>query len=718
MNKLFLAFIFFLLPFYTYAQQGQNLSEEGAIEVVRAHFFNKNYTPGLDSGENFLKQFPESTELHAWYIANLALSEKEEKAIKLAEDLYQKYPKDSWALFALVRALSAHDDRGGEAMDLMDKMVSMNPNNEYFHWLKAATISNQEGTETSVAYLDKVIDEFPDSKALRSLWAGGLLASNYRAQDDNQKALFKKGLEILEELRNQDPEWIDAYYRPAFYLQFSGDSEQAYELIKKATELTSSYSIHSLYWRLLMQNDDLSRDEKKEIFEADLESITDEVSISVEMLYGIANKYGQFGDEEKQYEYEEKILQEYPDDVYAEWVYVSRYRAFLSEHREEIFEEKKAELIEEYQQLLWDFINKPNHIRKSLLGDAYRQLFFQLRSSEEVNPEIFLEVVNGMVEYEGINVHITHGYGPVALAEKTNYYERAKEIAREGVVLAEEKINGQNERGVYETEEEYLKGMGRYKGNIYSALGWVFFNEGKLDSAQKHLSMAYSLHSEDVNILYRLGQIYEKKEELSKAENHYQAGVKISGTGENPNEEALKNLYLKMNGDVERFEDYLAAVKKVGEGNRKEELLSEIIENPELLPEFKLNDLANAEFNSNKLTGKITVINFWGLWCGPCVKEMPDIQKLHEKFESNPNVEVITINNDPDIDKVREWMIENEYTFKVLRDNGYLSKQEVYVFPTTWFTNKNSEISFVHEGYTENLVEEFSWRINYLSPKD
>ena len=32
-------------------------------------------------------------------------------------------------------------------------------------------------------------------------------------------------------------------------------------------------------------------------------------------------------------------------------------------------------------------------------------------------------------------------------------------------------------------------------------------------------------------------------------------------------------------------------------------------------------------------TGKITVINFWGTWCGPCVKELPDFDKIAKEFD-------------------------------------------------------------------------------------
>jgi thiol-disulfide isomerase/thioredoxin len=32
------------------------------------------------------------------------------------------------------------------------------------------------------------------------------------------------------------------------------------------------------------------------------------------------------------------------------------------------------------------------------------------------------------------------------------------------------------------------------------------------------------------------------------------------------------------------------------------------------------------------LRGQIVLLDFWGSWCGPCIREAPELIKLHEKF--------------------------------------------------------------------------------------
>lgn len=49
---------------------------------------------------------------------------------------------------------------------------------------------------------------------------------------------------------------------------------------------------------------------------------------------------------------------------------------------------------------------------------------------------------------------------------------------------------------------------------------------------------------------------------------------------------------------------------------------------------------------SSLLGGKFTYIDVWATWCGPCVKEIPHLEKLVERFKENPNVQFISISID------------------------------------------------------------------------
>ena len=76
---------------------------------------------------------------------------------------------------------------------------------------------------------------------------------------------------------------------------------------------------------------------------------------------------------------------------------------------------------------------------------------------------------------------------------------------------------------------------------------------------------------------------------------------------------------------------------------------------------------------------------------------------------------VLTINNDPNPDQVPAWMEENGYTFPVVLDDGYVnSGAKIDVFPTTWFLDPDGRIAFSKSSWSQDLLQEYSWRVEAI----
>ena len=63
---------------------------------------------------------------------------------------------------------------------------------------------------------------------------------------------------------------------------------------------------------------------------------------------------------------------------------------------------------------------------------------------------------------------------------------------------------------------------------------------------------------------------------------------------------------------------------------------------------------------------KVVVLDFWAIWCMPCLMAMPELQQLHE--EIGGRVEVVAVNLGEDPDKVRRFVDREGYTFTVVED--------------------------------------------------
>jgi thiol-disulfide isomerase/thioredoxin len=73
------------------------------------------------------------------------------------------------------------------------------------------------------------------------------------------------------------------------------------------------------------------------------------------------------------------------------------------------------------------------------------------------------------------------------------------------------------------------------------------------------------------------------------------------------------------------------------------------------LENFALYDLTGTPWEYRNRTGKLVLLDFWGTWCPPCVKSLPHIKELSEKYAKN-GLEVIGIayeNPAPAVEQVR-----------------------------------------------------------------
>ena len=66
-------------------------------------------------------------------------------------------------------------------------------------------------------------------------------------------------------------------------------------------------------------------------------------------------------------------------------------------------------------------------------------------------------------------------------------------------------------------------------------------------------------------------------------------------------------------------------------------------------PAFKLPDTKGKPVRLSDFKGKVVYLDIWATWCGPCLKEIPYMERLKEKFRDK-NVEMITISIDTKVD--------------------------------------------------------------------
>ena len=134
------------------------------------------------------------------------------------------------------------------------------------------------------------------------------------------------------------------------------------------------------------------------------------------------------------------------------------------------------------------------------------------------------------------------------------------------------------------------------------------------------------------------------------------------------------------------------------------------------VPDFSLSDLAGRVWTLADLKGKTTLINFWATWCGPCVAEMPYLEKLHRRLTDQPNVQLLTLNVDENPGVVAPFVRVGSYTFPVVPAEQFVQNMlRVNGYPTNWVVDPDGVVRRMHGaglGEPDRWVE---WVYNSLT---
>lgn len=117
------------------------------------------------------------------------------------------------------------------------------------------------------------------------------------------------------------------------------------------------------------------------------------------------------------------------------------------------------------------------------------------------------------------------------------------------------------------------------------------------------------------------------------------------------------------------------------------------------LPNFKLKELAGNEISLTQLLGKPTLINFWAIWCGPCIAEMPQLSRLKEKYKDKVNFISITENNGV-ADNLKDFLKDKDFNFEVLQSaDAYKKELKISAIPKNLFLDKNGVLKYIEGNY-------------------
>lgn len=116
---------------------------------------------------------------------------------------------------------------------------------------------------------------------------------------------------------------------------------------------------------------------------------------------------------------------------------------------------------------------------------------------------------------------------------------------------------------------------------------------------------------------------------------------------------------------------------------------------------FEALDKAGQTVSNETLRGKVTVLDFWFIGCGPCWKKFPELQKVYDEYSTHPDFELYALNRPMSSDSPDQAFTSIEkksYSFPVLKGSQKIMDDfDIYVYPTIIVLDRDGKKVFMGE---------------------
>lgn len=118
---------------------------------------------------------------------------------------------------------------------------------------------------------------------------------------------------------------------------------------------------------------------------------------------------------------------------------------------------------------------------------------------------------------------------------------------------------------------------------------------------------------------------------------------------------------------------------------------------------FKTTDINRNKLNLQEMKGKIVVFNFWFINCPPCKREIPELNKLVEKYKDRNDVVFIAVALDEKSD-LKDFLKTTPFNYTIVDAGRWIAAEiGINTFPTNVVVDQNGIVQFHATGYSLSL---------------
>ncbi|MHC4832280.1 MAG: TlpA disulfide reductase family protein [Planctomycetota bacterium] len=114
---------------------------------------------------------------------------------------------------------------------------------------------------------------------------------------------------------------------------------------------------------------------------------------------------------------------------------------------------------------------------------------------------------------------------------------------------------------------------------------------------------------------------------------------------------------------------------------------------------FKLKSTSGKTISPASYRGRVMVLNFWGTWCKPCLKELPEFSRLYRRYRKH-GMTFVAVATDEDGQAVDEFIKSKKISAKVaIGGEAAAGEYGARTFPFTFVVDGQGIVRAAYDGY-------------------